>query len=138
MSTNFERPPEIAEAVTLPSPGGLSPSRQASGLPPPRTADEPRETDAARDANEPAAPTLSSLPVGARLVLRCRKDWRAATVSSIEPDCVRLNVASPTGHTYRVRRPHDSPLTYEGALPLLGEVTRAGWRAALARYDARW
>ena len=86
----------------------------------------------------PFAATLRSLPVGARLILRCRKDWRAATVSSIEPDCVRLSVASPTGHTYRVRRPHDSPLTYEGALPLLGEVTSAGWRVMLARYDARW
>lgn len=86
----------------------------------------------------PAAATLAALPVGARLVIRCRKDWRAATVSSVEPDCVRLSVASPTGHTYRVRRPHDAPLTYEGALPLLGEITPAGWRAALARYDARW
>ena len=84
------------------------------------------------------APTLASLPVGARLVIRCRKDWRTATVSSIAPDCVRLSVASPTGHTYRVRRPPDAPLAYEGALPLLGEVTPAGWRAALARYDARW
>ena len=86
----------------------------------------------------PAAPTLASLPVGARLVIRCRKDWRTASVSSIDPDCVRLSVASPTGHTYRVRRPHDAPLAYEGALPLLGEVTAAGWRAALVRYDARW
>lgn len=84
------------------------------------------------------AATLAALPVGARLVIRCRRDWRAATVSSIEPDCVRLNVASPTGHTYRLRRPPDAPLTYEGALPLLGEPTPAGWRASLARYDVRW
>jgi len=78
--------------------------------------------------------------VGARLILRCRADWRAATVASFEPDAARvvLNVASPTGHTYRVRRPPDAPLAYEGALPLLGELTAAGWRAALARYDARW
>ena len=87
----------------------------------------------------PAA-TLGSLPVGARLILRCRADWRAATVASFEPDLARvvLNVASPNGHTYRVRRPADAALTYEGALPLLGEVTAAGWRAALVRYDARW
>jgi hypothetical protein len=82
--------------------------------------------------------TLASLPVGARLVMRCRRDWRTASVSSVEPDCVRLSVASPTGHTYRVRRPADSPLTYEGALPLLGEITPAGWRALLVRYDVRW
>ena len=84
-----------------------------------------------------AAATLGSLPVGARLILRCRADWRAATVASFEPDTARvvLNVASPTGHTYRVRRPADATLTHDGHLPVLG----AGqWRAALARYDVRW
>lgn len=83
------------------------------------------------------APTLGSLPVGARLILRCRADWRAATVGSFEPSTARvvLNVASPTGHTYRVRRPADSPLAHDGHFPVLGE---GQWRAGLARYDARW
>jgi hypothetical protein len=84
---------------------------------------------------EPA--TLGSLPVGARLILRCRADWRAATVASFEPGLGRvvLNVASPTGHTYRVRRPADAALAYDGHLPILGE---GQWRAGLARYDVRW
>jgi hypothetical protein len=84
----------------------------------------------------PAA-TLGSLPVGARLILRCRADWRAATVAAFEPDAARvvLNVASPGGHTYRVRRPADAALTHEGHLPILGE---GQWRAGLARYDVRW
>ena len=84
----------------------------------------------------PAA-TLGSLPVGARLILRCRADWRAATVASFEPELARvvLNVASPTGHTYRVRRPADTALTYDGHRPVLGE---GRWRAGLARYDVRW
>jgi hypothetical protein len=139
VSTTFERPPQGTGAIALPSPGGLSPSRRADELSPPTPADQltPTELTASSDG-APFAATLASLPVGARLVVRCRKDWRAATVSAIEPDCVRLSVASPTGHTYRVRRPHDAPLTYEGTLPLLGEVTTAGWRAALVRYDLRW
>lgn len=85
----------------------------------------------------PAAATLGSLPVGARLILRCRADWRTATVASIEPGAARvvLNVASPTGHTYRVRRPADAALAYDGHLPVLGE---GQWRAGLARYDVRW
>jgi hypothetical protein len=84
----------------------------------------------------PAA-TLGSLPVGARLILRCRADWRAATVACFEPDAARvvLNVASPTGHTYRVRRPADAALAYDGTFPVLGE---GRWRAGLARYDVRW
>ena len=125
MSTSFERPPEDAEALALLATGGLDSSPARAPAPTPDSA-----------AETPL--TLASLPVGARLVLRCRKDWRVATVSSVDPAGVRLSVASPTGHTYRVRRPADAALTCEGAIPLLGEVTAAGWRAALARYDARW
>ena len=87
----------------------------------------PDETDA----------TLGSLPVGARLILRCRADWRAATVSAFETELGRviLNVASPKGGTYRVRRPADASLSYDGHVPILGE---GHWRAGLARYDVRW
>ena len=79
--------------------------------------------------------TLGSLPVGARLILRCRADWRAATVAALDAERVVLSVASPTGHTYRVRRPHDSPLAFDGQIPILG---KGCWRAQLARYDVRW
>lgn len=83
------------------------------------------------------APTLGSLPVGARLILRCRKDWRAAAVAAFEPDAARvvLSVASPSGHTYRLRRPADAPLSLDGPLPVLGQ---GAWRACFARYDFRW
>ncbi|MFN2598405.1 MAG: hypothetical protein ABR563_14590 [Pyrinomonadaceae bacterium] len=111
MSTNVERSPRPPEAIALADGGDLELS---------------------------ATITLAELPPGARLVLRCRKDWRAASVASIEDDCVRLNVSSPSGHTYRVRRPHDSPLTFDGPIPILSDRDPAGWRAALARYDARW
>ncbi|HZB45938.1 MAG TPA: hypothetical protein VE360_11860 [Pyrinomonadaceae bacterium] len=116
MSTTLERPPvtEAFDALT----GGLS-----SSVEPPPT--------------EGAAQTLGSLPVGARLVVRCRKDWRAATVAAFEPEAARvvLNVASPSGHTYRLRRPPDALLSFDGAIPLLGEGV---WRVQLARYDVRW
>lgn len=84
-----------------------------------------------------AAPTLGSLPVGARLILRCRKDWRAASVAAFELDLGRvvLSVASPSGHTYRLRRPADATLSLDGPLPVLGE---GSWRACFARYDLRW
>lgn len=113
MPTTHERPPDATalEAVH----GGLH-----------HSPDEPTP-----------APTLGSLPVGARLILRCRADWRAAAVAGFEPDRGRvvLSVASPNGHTYRVRRPADSPLAHDGHLPVLGE---GQWRAGLARYDVRW
>lgn len=110
MSTNTQRPPdsEVVEA----SPGGLPVS-----------------------TTENEATTLGSLPVGARLILRCRADWRTATVASFETERVVLTVASPTGHTYRVRRPTNAPLAFDGQIPILGEGC---WRAGLARYDVRW
>lgn len=79
--------------------------------------------------------TLACLPLGARLILRCRKDWRAATITAVNLEQITLSVASPSGHTYRVRRPASAALNFEGSIPLLGE---GPWRAAFARYDSRW
>lgn len=90
-----------------------------------------------RQAADAAVLTLAALPVGARLILRCRKDWRAAVVAAHDAAgaCVVLSVCAPGGHTYRVRRPPDAALTLDGPLPVLGA---GSWRAAFARYDARW
>lgn len=79
--------------------------------------------------------SLGSLPVGARLILRCRKDWRDATVIAVTEETVTLSVTSPKGRTYRLRRPPDAPLFFDGAIPILGE---GHWRTGLARYDTRW
>lgn len=78
---------------------------------------------------------LASLPIGAHLILRCRKDWRDATVIALELDYVRLSVVAPSGRTYCVRRPSNAPLSLDGSIPVLGE---GSWRAGFVRYDARW
>lgn len=108
MSAEHERPPGV-EAIES-TPGGLNSSR----------------TDIL---------TLGALPVGARLMLRCRKDWRDATVVAVSFEAITLSVISPKGRTYRLRRPPDSPLSFDGAIPVLGE---GHWRAGRAHYDARW
>ncbi len=82
--------------------------------------------------------TLAALPLGARIVLRCRADWRDATVVSVTPDRITLSVNAPSGRTYRVRRPADSPLNFDGEMPVLGDDSKGSWRAGLAHYDARW
>ncbi len=130
LGTTHERPPD-ALAHDAAS-GGLLPSADE----PPST-DEAVTTHGAAPTLSEAATTLGSLPVGARLILRCRADWRTATVAAFDAAKARvvLSVASPGGHTYRVRRPADSPLTHDGHLPVLGEGC---WRAGLARYDVRW
>ena len=79
--------------------------------------------------------TLAALPIGARLILRCRKDWRDATISAITPEAITLSINAPSGRTYRVKRQPDALLTLDGLIPVLGEGC---WRAGFARYDARW
>ena len=80
--------------------------------------------------------TLADLRVGARLIIRCRADWREAFVTEIEPERITLRVFSPRGRSYKVRRPFDSAITFNGAIPLLGD--KGSWRESLARYDSRW
>ncbi|MBA2645592.1 MAG: hypothetical protein H0U81_02220 [Pyrinomonadaceae bacterium] len=116
MSTNISRSPET-EAIALVL-GDLAPS--------------------CSDDTSPACaniPTLGSLPIGAHIILRCRKDWRDATVIAVTPDSVTLSIGAPSGRTYRVRRPPASPLTLDGEIPVLGEGL---WRVGFARYDVRW
>jgi hypothetical protein len=129
VSAEIQRPPE----ATLPNvaPGGLAVS-------PPLAASQSPVASLARDDSslrEQAPATLGALPLGARLLLRCRADWRGATIASIAPDSITLSVCSPRGRTYRVRRPPDSLLSFDGPIPTLGDGC---WRASYARYDARW
>jgi hypothetical protein len=79
--------------------------------------------------------TLGELPIGAKLVVRCKKDWRDATVIGASEDKTILCVGSPSGRTYRLRRPSDSTLLLDGFIPVLGE---GSWRPGLVRYDIRW
>jgi len=135
VSITFERPPDdSAAALALLDPGGLS-----SSAPLETAAFEAATVEAGAVAAGAVAAvtltTLAALPLGARLVVCCRKDWRTATVVRIEPDKVTLSVSSPTGRTYRLRRTPDASLTLDGDIPLLGT---GHWRTALARYDARW
>lgn len=104
-------PPEEGVAIAAP-PGGLQVSASAE-----------------------APLTLGSLPVGARLILRCRKDWRDATVMAVSLETITLSINAPSGRTYRVRRPAAALLSLDGTIPLLGEGC---WRAGFARYDQRW
>ncbi|MDQ3817827.1 MAG: hypothetical protein M3362_09065 [Acidobacteriota bacterium] len=110
MSANVQRPPLVAEKGA--STGGLVDSKPSEDI-----------------------LTLGDLPVGARLILRCRKDWRDAVVAATSAEDVTLSVGSPSGYTYRLRRPPDSILSLDGSIPVLGE---GSWRSGRARYDVRW
>lgn len=83
--------------------------------------------------------TLGELPVGARLVLRCRKDWREGVVSQFYEDKAVLIIWSLTGKTYRLRRPVDALIVFDGRIPILPvECDEIEWRENLIKYDLRW
>ena len=112
MSASIERPSGAEEVVIDSLPGGLSSS--------PAT---------------PSAGRLAALPVGSHLILRCRKDWRDATIVAVSLEHVTLSVGAPRGRTYRVKRPASTEVRHDGPIPILGE---GSWRAGLVRYDVRW
>ena len=90
------------------------------------------------DASLPPA-TLASLPLGGRLLIRLKKDWRAAAVVRRIDEIAVLSVASPGGHSYRVRRPLDAGLGYDGKIPfLVCEFDAEPWRQNFSSYDLRW
>lgn len=81
---------------------------------------------------------LSELPVGARLVVQCKKDWRVAVVSKMDEEKVTLIVCSKSGGTYRLRRIPETAVTFDGKIPILQNGCEEDWRANFVKYDARW
>lgn len=78
---------------------------------------------------------LSELPVGARLLVRCKSDWRIAAVSARHDERIVLTIASPTGRSYRRSCPAETTVLMDGRLPVIGDGI---WRDEFARYDVRW
>jgi hypothetical protein len=82
--------------------------------------------------------TLASIPLGGRLLIRSKKDWRVAVVSRISEDKITISVASPGGHCYRLRRPIDAEIIFDGGIPFLKMDSMETWRENFSSYDSRW
>jgi hypothetical protein len=83
---------------------------------------------------------LSDLPIGARVLVRSRTDWRAAAISRIidDPAMVVLTVSSPSGHSYRLRRELTTEVIVEGGFAILPADSDDSWRENFSVYDRRW
>ncbi|MEO6334726.1 MAG: hypothetical protein ABIO91_07050 [Pyrinomonadaceae bacterium] len=82
--------------------------------------------------------TLASIPLGGRLLVRSKKDWRTAVVSRITEDQITISVASPSGHCYRLRRALDATIAFDGRIPFLVIEDSDTWRDNFSQYDVRW
>ncbi len=81
---------------------------------------------------------LGELPIGGRLLVRSKKDWRVAAVSRITEEKVTLIVCSPFGRTYRLHRKLDSEIVFDGKIPILKYALEENWRDNFSTYDIRW
>ena len=82
--------------------------------------------------------TLKDLPIGARLLYRAKFDWRFAVLSRLREESATLIVCSPTGRTYRLRRPLDAEIDFDGTIPILKFEPEEDWRENITAYDVRW
>ena len=82
--------------------------------------------------------TLRELPIGARLLIRSKTDWRSAVVSRFNEEKVTLSVCSPTGRTYRLHRNFECEVIVDGGIAILKIETDDTWRENFTKYDFRW
>jgi hypothetical protein len=80
---------------------------------------------------------LADLPIGSRLLVRSKENWRSAVISKVIEETVTLIVASPSGYSYRLRRHLETEIYLDGELPIL-ENSEENWRDNFAKYDGRW
>ncbi|MBA2379199.1 MAG: hypothetical protein H0V76_06465 [Blastocatellia bacterium] len=82
--------------------------------------------------------TLAELPIGGRVLVRSRTDWRFAAVSRRDEMLVTLTVASAKGRTYRLKRPVDAQMRYDGSIPYIVCESPDTWKTNLLIIDQRW
>jgi len=82
--------------------------------------------------------TLRELPIGARLLIRSKTDWRVAVVSQFYEEKATLIVCSPNGGTYRLRCLGEMEIIFDGKIPILKSDLEDSWRDNFCKYDVRW
>ncbi len=82
--------------------------------------------------------TLGQLPVGCRLLVRSKKNWRFAVVARKTEEFISISVASPTGYNYRLRRAAELEVSGNGPIPCLISKENDMWQENFSSYDQRW
>ena len=82
--------------------------------------------------------TLGQFPVGCRLLVRSKKDWRFAVVVRRTEEFISISVASPNGYNYRLRKAAELEVSGDWAIPCLVSKENDLWRENFSNYDSRW
>jgi len=78
------------------------------------------------------------MPVGGRLLVRSKKDWRVAVIARKTEEFISISIASPSGYNYRIRRASEESIYVEGEIPYLPREESEPWRDNFTGYDMRW
>jgi hypothetical protein len=82
--------------------------------------------------------TLSDLPVGTRLLIRTKKDWRSAVISRTGETDVALRVCCSSGRTYWTKRASEMFVVREENIFRLETIADEDWRTNFAKFEVRW
>ena len=82
--------------------------------------------------------TLREIPLGGRLLVRSKKDWRFAVVSRVGEEKITLSICSPSGRNYRLSRLPEAIIDFDGLIPVLKFESPENWRDNFSAYDSRW
>jgi hypothetical protein len=81
---------------------------------------------------------LANIPLGGRLLIRSRTDWRTAVVSRVSDERITLSVVSPKGRNYRLGRDPEMEVGIENGVHFLYSRYTEQWTENFASYDTRW
>ena len=81
---------------------------------------------------------MGEIPLGGRILVRSKTDWRTAVVSRIAEGQITLSISSPRGRNYRLRRTEEAIVIRFGQLAILKYEQPEDWRQKFSPYDRRW
>ncbi len=87
---------------------------------------------------ETARRPLRDLPVGTRLIIRTKTDWRSAVISRIGESGVSLRVCCSTGRVYWTKRASEMEVILEENIFRLETIVEEDWRTNFAKFEVRW
>lgn len=81
---------------------------------------------------------LSDLPLGGRLLVRSKTEWRNASISRIADERIAISVESRRGRTYKIFRHPETEVAKDEMLCYLVCGDPPDWRTHLMHTDRRW
>ncbi|MBX3292246.1 MAG: hypothetical protein KF881_05050 [Acidobacteria bacterium] len=81
---------------------------------------------------------LSDLPLGGRLLVRSKTEWRNAAISRISNERVSISVESKRGRTYKIFRHPETEVAKECSFYYVVCGESPDWKTNFLSPDRRW